>query len=394
MVRPTGKIIIGGTGVQRRCAGGQLARERLGCDEPVLHRDQDRPPRPSACRSAADSIRTARRPCRTPSASRCGRACARCPSPRTGRLPRRTTRVKQVVQAVRRSTTTAAARPICASACCRTSAACRSTSCSITTARIFQTNRPRPDGPITRRTGTCTRSASSCAIAAMRSNVPSFYDGGRFRPQSATSRRSRSTASTMRRVRLHAGADRLVPAAVPRAAPPASPTCRRSIRKSSPGEPMWDTLKDATIKRGELRRLRRPLPHQHAESGIPGPFDFRSFCTKLARRAVLPGVPAGSNRAPRTRTRRSRSSPTTSGRAQRNAAKAAVLAQRGQGRRRVLPGRPRGASARLWHGRRPPHRQSATAACFATLPRAAGRGADGPRLGGRPRTTSRCSATT
>jgi N-acetylmuramoyl-L-alanine amidase len=60
--------------------------------------------------------------------------------------------------------------------------------------------------------------------------------------------------------------------------------------QSSPGEPNWNTLPDAAIKRESYAGY---IGHYHltAQKWDPGPFDFKEFCTKLRGALCFPVFP-------------------------------------------------------------------------------------------------------
>ena len=207
-------------------------------------------------------------------------------------------------------------------------------------------------------------------------NVPNYYDGGRFGPR-----------RDIKPVKINGNTLKAFDY-TPAQKESFSQLCRALLRllpnlpaeypQSSPGEPLWDTLKDAPIKRESYAGY---IGHYHinTQKWDPGVVRLQGLLRQAARRVLLPGVPAdraagqrqGQVQADRPRRQR---------RAQ-GGRQGAVLAQRGPRRRRVLPGRPVGRH-RAVARRDPPHRQARRRRVLA-VPRPAGRGVHGARVGDR-----------
>jgi len=116
-------------------------------------------------------------------------------------------------------------------------------------------------------------------------NVPAFYDSGRFGPRRNVTP-CKINGNTIR-------AFDYTPAQIDSF----QRLCRELIRllpnlpaeypQSSPGEALWDTLRDAPIKRESYAGY---VGHYHvnAQKWDPGPFDFKGFCSKLRGALCFP----------------------------------------------------------------------------------------------------------
>ena len=119
-------------------------------------------------------------------------------------------------------------------------------------------------------------------------NVPTFYDSGHAGPKRNITP-CKINGNTMR-------AFDYTPAQIDSF----SRLCRELLRllpnlpaeypQLTPGEPLWDTLKDATIKRESYAGY---VGHYHinTQKWDPGPFDFRKFCTELRGALCFPVFP-------------------------------------------------------------------------------------------------------
>jgi N-acetylmuramoyl-L-alanine amidase len=119
-------------------------------------------------------------------------------------------------------------------------------------------------------------------------NVPSFYDAGRFGPRRAITP-CKINGNTLRAFD-YTPAQMDAFAKLCRALLRLLPNLPAEYPQTSPGEPAWDTLKDATIKRESYAGY---VGHYHInpQKWDPGPFDFKGFCTKLRGALCFPMFP-------------------------------------------------------------------------------------------------------
>jgi hypothetical protein len=119
-------------------------------------------------------------------------------------------------------------------------------------------------------------------------NVPAFYDGGRFGPKRDILP-CKINGNTLKAFDYTAAQKDSF-----------SRLCRELLRllpnlpaeypQSSPGEPRWDTMPDAPIKRESYAGY---VGHYHinTQKWDPGPFDFKDFCGKLRGAFCFPVFP-------------------------------------------------------------------------------------------------------
>jgi len=119
-------------------------------------------------------------------------------------------------------------------------------------------------------------------------NVPNYYDGGRFGPK-----------RDIKPVRINGNTLKAFDY-TPAQKESFSQLCRELLRllpnlpaeypQSSPGEPLWDTMKDAPIKRESYAGY---VGHYHinTQKWDPGVFDFKDFCGRLRGAFCFPVFP-------------------------------------------------------------------------------------------------------